>query len=266
MAFDKDFWKNLYFSENNKPSIICPTCRKGLLQIWNDSFKIKDSAHTQHNRDNEDWDMQQTVRVFSGILHCNNKDCGEYVSVSGEELIEPEYISEHEQGLVNQKFPKFFVPSLEIFKIKEQYPNEVQKQLRASFKMFFCDTASSANKIRNCVEVLMNEARISTTRTTKKGKAIGISLDERLDEYSTTNPVIAARLRAIKWIGNSGSHLDSLNIDDLLDAYEILLNVLDKLFDDHEKYIQEKVERINTHKKPLSKTIKKIYTTKGIKE
>lgn len=55
---------------------------------------------------------------------------------------------------------------------------------------------------------------------------------------------------AIKWIGNQGSHLDKeLTNENLITAFEILENVLHKIYDKSEKMIAQKVRHINKNKK-----------------
>ena len=51
-------------------------------------------------------------------------------------------------------------------------------------------------------------------------------------------------LRAIRWIGNQGSHTE-LTRDNIFEALDIVDSVLEHLFNDHGKRVKERVEATN---------------------
>ena len=57
---------------------------------------------------------------------------------------------------------------------------------------------------------------------------------------------------SIKWIGNYGSHNDSISRIDLLDAYEMMNAILDELYDNYSNKLKALSKSINDNKKPLS--------------
>ena len=84
-----------------------------------------------------------------------------------------------------------------------------------------------------------------------KGKRKLINLHDRIVEFEKKDPGIAKKLLAIKWLGNEGSHANTMTKNDVLDAYEILESVLDDLFVGYKKAVERKVFQINKIKKPL---------------
>jgi hypothetical protein len=58
---------------------------------------------------------------------------------------------------------------------------------------------------------------------------------------------------AVKWVGNEGSHPGTLSRDDLLDAFEIVEDMLQEMFAPHEKdRVLELAKAIHRAKKPRS--------------
>ncbi|WP_426324353.1 hypothetical protein [Pedobacter sp. R-06] len=49
-------------------------------------------------------------------------------------------------------------------------------------------------------------------------------------EYEKKNPEVANHLLAIKWIGNSGSHFNTLSEQNILDAYRLLKYALELIY------------------------------------
>ncbi|MBK6965344.1 MAG: DUF4145 domain-containing protein [Bacteroidales bacterium] len=154
--------------------------------------------------------------------------------------------------------PKYFYPSLNIIPVFPFYPYKLSKELNNSFSHFFSDLTSCANKIRICVEVLMDEKGINKTEIVKNKRRY-ISLHRRIELFKLRFPEVGESLSAIKWIGNSGSHHDKLTKDDILDAYTLLDFGIRKLYNNPEKAIKKLAEDINKKKAPLSRKRSKKY-------
>lgn len=261
MAIDKIFWKELYFIKENLPDIICPVCDKGLLTFIKESFKseqTKESKDSQRQLNSTDFDIEFR---FSSILKCSSSRCGDIVAVLGKGFYEPYYEIDQEHGYYNESTrlyysPLFFHPSLKIIPVGNDYPKPLVIELKDSFSLFFSDLSSCANKIRICVEVLMDEFSIKK-REVKSKKYSNISLHSRILEFKKKNSEVGDYLLAIKWIGNTGSHYNKLTKDDILDAYSLLDFSLQKLFDKDSKIIKKLSKEINKKKAPLSKKKRK---------
>jgi len=86
-----------------------------------------------------------------------------------------------------------------------------------------------------------------------KGKRNSLNLHSRLELFKKNQPQIADHLLAIKWIGNSGSHIGKIEKVDILDAFELLEYSLNKLYDNSEKRINNLAREINRVKGPVPK-------------
>lgn len=119
-----------------------------------------------------------------------------------------------------------------IIPIPQQCPALVSSELRACFQLFWLDRAAAANRIRAGVERIMDHFQIPNRGRTAKGKFEKLSLHRRLERFEKSDKTIAARLMAIKWLGNTGSHQsDDVTKDDILDALELLEDALVELFE-----------------------------------
>jgi len=246
---DKDYWLNLHLEEGKPSEIICPKCGKGRINILGDFSKRK-TKYTIEMEEHQCFYEEVWEEKFSALLICDKEYCNDVVAVCGTAV--PERIDDDEENSNSCCFecfnPEYFSPALKIFPLKNEYPSEVNKILEKSFSLFFADSDSCGNKIRISVEVLLDELGVEK----KKGER----LDDRIRNNKKTNEYIIELLLSIKWIGNYGSHDDSISKSDLLDAYEMMNAILDDLFDNHAKKLSELSKTINENKMPASKIIR----------
>lgn len=188
-----------------------------------------------------------------------NSGCKEIVAVAGSMYAEPDDPEFNDNGeYLGQPWytyyrPEFFTPTLEIIPLKKVYPKGVSVVLRNSFSLYFVDVEACANKIRIAIETLLDELGVNRTFINSRGKREYYKLHKRIEVYKTTNNEIGELMLSVKWIGNFGSHSESLKREDLLDAYVFVQTILDKLYDDKMKTIVKLAKSINKTKKPPSK-------------
>ena len=80
-----------------------------------------------------------------------------------------------------------------------------------------------------------------------------LNLHRRIEPLKVRNAGVADALFAIKWVGNSGSHVGNLTRDDVFDAYDILEEVLSELFVKHRETMHKLIKEINRRKGPRRK-------------
>lgn len=123
---------------------------------------------------------------------------------------------------------------------------QIITMIKKSFELFWIDEKSCANKIRVCIELIMDYLKIE-----KIGK-----LHHRIEKYQKINKTYWDRLLALKWIWNDGSH-NWFKVDkkDLIDWYKILEDVLNHIFSkDKQKELDLiTIKIINSHKKKREK-------------
>ncbi len=237
------------------PSWICPECKAGNLHPPEDgikTFEYPSSKKLYFEEGEPEW-----IRgCFTGTLVCSNKKCNCTAVISGDMFVEPVpesvpgYPGEHEMVPREHIAIKYFNPPLEIIAIPDYLKDEkIILCLRKSFTSFWADSSSCANKIRITVEAIMDERGIPKNLTNKKGEAVYYPLHAKIKAFEKTNPEVAELLLAIKWIGNDGSHeLEELTREDVLIAYEILQQSLDKLYNTRPAELQKIAQEINKNK------------------
>ncbi|TAF58759.1 MAG: DUF4145 domain-containing protein [Flavobacterium sp.] len=259
MADTRTTWKNP-FETTAVPEWTCPTCNKGVLKALRTDFTVIESLSSKEAREHPEWEPDWVSGRFTGLLKCSNKVCADTIIVSGEmsTKLEPDYDDEYEDigyeyTSVELLTPTYFSPALNIFQIHQDVPNEIWEAIHNSFKLYWYDTASCANKIRVVIELIMDEQKVPNTYIERRKRKI-YSLHKRIELFKIKKPDEGDLFMAIKWIGNSGSHKNEyLSKDDLLDAYEILSHVTAKLYETTTKRIKRMTKKINKRKKPIGK-------------
>jgi len=260
---DRKVFKYSSFGKNGTTNLPCPTCKKGDLVLDNNSLTTNTPKYIQGLMSTNEFDITDYWASYICVLKCNK--CGESISNTGEvRYIESYFRSDADSYEIDYDetyMPRYFIPNLTIFSIPEKTPDDIVRELIKSFSLFFSDPSSSANHARIAVENLLNHYKVPRFSLTKKKKRQRNTLHDRINKLDNKYEHIKDELRAIKWIGNAGSHSsigeNSLTGDDVLDAYEILESVLDDLFSTKKKQIKGIAKSINKKKGPRNKTKKK---------
>lgn len=253
-------WLKTSFSKDKIPDWTCPSCSSGFLKIDTSKFYFEETKLSLSWHDNPVWDPEFIQYRFCGTLTCKN--CNDQISFIGDgEIDHVHYYDDFQDGYVekyNEIFtPKYFNPPLNIFQINEKCPNEIKDEIVDSFRLFWSDLPSCANKIRTGLEMLMTQQKVKKTNL-QRGRRKKLMLHKRIEEFKLIKPEIADFLLAIKWIGNSGSHVGKLERIDVLDAYELLEHSLNKLFNGRELELIKKTKEINKRKGTRKKLPTKI--------
>jgi hypothetical protein len=145
-------------------------------------------------------------------------------------------------------FPEYFERAPHIIKINDEYPEDIQNILLSTFSLFWIDKASCANRLRYCIERILDSFSVPQHQRSK-GKLILLSLHKRIERFCKKNAKHKSILTAAKWIGNAGSHSDKVKSTNILDGYRLIDYMLKELY-------------INEEKEVL-KLSKKVIKTKG---
>ncbi|TGE23570.1 DUF4145 domain-containing protein [Hymenobacter metallicola] len=257
MNFTRQQLIRFYFSKDHTINIGCRFCNTGRLTA--DSNKVVDEETSSSKRHqvmpyaNQD----EYEGKFSILFRCNNAKCREIHLASGDVIFEEmrsydEYSHEETfDGYDKQYYPRFFHPSIDIFTIDSNLPNNISEEIRKSFSLYFTDTNAAANRIRVAIEHLLSVLKIPTHN--KAGNRH--TLHNRITLLEKKQKNLSANLFAIKWIGNSGSHMENLSKPDIIDAYEIVEHIINELFIRKNKilHVRTIAKEINTKKGPRSK-------------
>lgn len=230
---NRKVWDKKEFEGKSFSKFICPRCFEGTLIA-----KEKISKITKNGLDLEKHGYPYGIEnYFSGFLECNNSNCGDIVSVSGilQTDIQHGYQlpdGEWREVRLNNYIPKFFIPNLRMFNLNDDnIPKTIKNQIDSSFSLYFIDETACANKIRTSIELILDDLKAPKKKKDKFNKLVPLkTLNARIENYKKNKPQLCILLLALKIVGNEGSHATKIKNEDLLDAYEILEEVIDKLY------------------------------------
>lgn len=219
------------------PSIPCPTCDRGNLAPVSETFTSEEAKTSERIQSEQwnDWEPDWAYGGFSCTLRCGKPTC-DLVRVVGEMRVVAEF-DEHGTWDGNSwsvEFrPKLFHPSLPLLQNHQEAPRSILGRIEAASAVIWVDPSSAANRLRSAVEALMDDQGIPRRWSGIKGP-FPLSLHQRIERLAAAKPAFAETadmILAVKWIGNVGSHEDSLKIAHVLEGVEILDFALTEIYD-----------------------------------
>lgn len=245
MTVSKSLWRRRY-PHPFSASFPCPRCKDGMVRIGSNSMTVVEPEHSKRHHADDNFEPDWISSAFTGMLICDNTQCGEVVAVSGTTSEEMAY-DEDDYGLpIGQHWetvyhPASMYPAPPLFTLAEQFPDTVKAELKLAFQLFWADLSASTSRLRTSLERVLDDRGIPAFKPGKKGKQVRLFLNERIDmfEQSTSDPDSAESMEALRVVGNLGTHGDQVKLDDylnLLDVYEDALT---------EIYTQKKVAMKN---------------------
>jgi len=250
------FLKNYETQENTK--LVCPECHDGKLLINKENISLVGyDKQNKESQEHEAFEPEWLKYGFHGFFECNN--CNEKIVFAGKSSIDHRYINKDEDI---EYYEELVIEYIErppyIIEINDKIPEEIKQMLIDSFKLFWIDISSCANKIRIILELMMDLFKVQKYVKTKRTL---LNLHNRLEIFSRNHPSLEPSIfKAIKWIGNYASHNERINKEDVLDSYALLEYALKEIYNDKEKEILKIAKSINKTKKPRSK--KSLYPKK----
>src|ERR1700754_1034362 len=83
---NKEFWRSVTFKPHGYTSLICPTCSIGRLTILDGAYSSKETKASYDNyKFGEGMRPDDTVKLFSVLLTCNNTECLDVIACLGME-------------------------------------------------------------------------------------------------------------------------------------------------------------------------------------
>ncbi len=251
------------FTLDNIPHWGCPTCGKGVLQASKESFIAKESCDSRKYRNSPNplpWDCSY---IYTCFLMCSNTTCQEVVVNTGEIIVDVVVIDEEWDEVTSELIevkdwadcyrPQYFQPNLKIISIPKKCPKAVKKSLDESFKLFFASPSAAANGVRIALEKLLDELKIDRCRFDENNEEIRLSLGYRIGKLPNEYSHVKEMIKAVKWLGNAGSHSnDEIKIDDVMDAYELTEHILEEIYEEPKvERIKAIARKINENKGPI---------------
>ena len=205
------------------------------------SLQERENFRSKSFRSDDDWDPEWIEYVFSASAKCSNTKCKQDYVISGTGGVGPSFDDEYGQTLEDYFAPKACFPMPQIIQIPTKCPSDVTTDLIEAFALFWAHRGSSANAIRSALEKLMTHQGIPEEIPTTKdpSKMAQLNLHQRIELYAKNEPVVGPQLMALKWLGNTGSHGSKVNVEDLLDAFEILEYALEEIIESKSKKVAQ---------------------------
>ena len=234
------------FTKTEIPNYPCPSC--GATELVNKSFICEENAATRRNKGDEDWEPEYNEYVFSLKLECSK--CFETLFVSGDaytdEEIEINSETDWSRYYIVKFRPKYIFPSLKFIDCPNATPKEVKGSVDAAAALYYGHPTACSNTLRIAAEDILTSLGVPEA---EPGKYISFGHRvKELPEESTERTL----LEAIRWLGNDGSHSKSLITHaDAQDAFEVMNLLIEEVYSDRKKKIQELAKVINQHKGPV---------------
>lgn len=219
----------------------CPSCN-GLLRVKALDAIEEENAITRYERI-MNVQRSHNIRTSRHVTLLTCEICFEPVLLVGTtqwfnvDATMKEFVRED----VRQLTISHFEPTLPVFSVPTGCPETVKEALYESFSVYWKSPSSAANAMRIALERLMDALGVSAA----SGEGRPLPLHHRIDEYNQTSPEIGEFLLAVKWVGNQGSHGESIQHHAVLEAYEMLQHSLDKLYGTRISELTERAKTIN---------------------
>lgn len=240
MPVDRKLWTSFSFTKNTLPTLQCPTCTQGILEIKPKTISESSDKYSEQGCVLDNWENEFWSGRFCCLLKCLNSGCKDTVAALG---IAEKHIDD-EGKFFNKYYPASFYPPLLIFNIPEACPDDVAQELKAAFALFWSDLAGAMNHLRKSVELILTHLNIPKEQINKKGNSYQLMLHRRIEMFEKINVELANRLEAVKWLGNVGSHSAEVTVNDFFDACDLLEDFIHTHFEkrgDHIRAIEKKV-------------------------
>jgi hypothetical protein len=214
------------FFLNERLYLPCPHCDNGMLKLDDKDFyfKMTEELKRSSSQENKYLEMENIEYKFHGTFKCVG--CGEVVVSAGIGGMEEDQVDENKFQFIETFYPKIFIPTIPLFKIDRKCPHSVRREIESAFALYWSDLPACANKIRIAVEQIMNDKKVKKVYfSERENKEKRYSLHRRIEIFGATFPKYkdyVTALLALKYIGNDGSHIGSLNTSDLVAGFELL--------------------------------------------
>lgn len=224
------------------------------MLVLNSFFFLPSGAgYARLSEDPEDRGRDLELR-FSAFLQCDNKACNETASVAGVGQEKEEDYPGSLPSYYGVFFPRFVSPSPHLFAIPATTPAAVASLIESAFVLSWGEYEACLNRIRTCLELILDGLRIKRFIISRKGRRARLSLDKRIELAEIKVPSTTPFFMAIKHLGNAGSHSGGLTREDAFDALDLLEAVVTTLYG-HQKKVNRLAQKIEKNKGPLKRQI-----------
>lgn len=253
MSINRKDYLNVWFYEDEKRHRwLCSSCQKGFLILDSKTFHKFETSKLIEGLSPDEF----VQYAYACVFRCNNALCQKAVMSigQGEVVNEPtEWVYDEQYGDVPVKSdyidrfcPKLFQPHIHIFPVNSHVPEDIAQKIHDSFKLFFVSPSAAASQARIALELMLDYFKVDRYSGGQR-----LALGKRIELAPSPLSDFEEMLKAIKWLGNDGSHEVGMSDENVLDLYEILEKVINEVFAQETDAIARLARRINTTKKQV---------------
>ena len=219
------------------------------------------SPGSRLGRQDDDWEPDWITYRFVALLRCDNDACADPAVVHGEGRIQPAEWRDPDEGWADTFYPNFVCPCPDLFTISTACPPQVAAQIRRAFVASWGDYAVCANQVRIALELLLTERGVARY-SIKNGRRNLLTLHSRIGKFAASASArtkhLSDLMKAVKWLGNTGSHSlgdnsGTLARSDVFDAFDLFQYVLDELYTKKSAQLKSLARQINRRRDPARK-------------
>jgi hypothetical protein len=227
------------------PAWRCALCRIGTLALVPKSLIHHETADSRFIGNEEAWEPERIKYTFTAWAECRNATCKQRYAIAGDGRVTSVQRPDGSFEWVDQFSPRSCSPMPDVFEIPSTCPQEVTAELRSAFALFLSSPAACAGRLRVALERLMDYVEVPRRKKNAAGKYYDLNLHKRIDAYKVEEPDIGENLIALKWLGNSGSHVGEVKADDLLDAFAIMEHSLAEIVDQRSQRVAQLAKQLS---------------------
>lgn len=239
------------FQKEDSIPFPCPFCERASLSLKKDSWYQYDQG--QYLKKDECCDPVDDVSLaFNAVYQCSNSKCEQEIFSSGTGFVYEDHVDNgygDYQPQYNQYYqPRFFQPTVHFFKIPINTPYKTRAAIELSFSLVLQSPVAAVNSLRSAVEEILADHGIpkNTARTLHTRIEKDVPQNTKLKDFEIL-------FMAIKWLGNSGSHGNEIELELILYVYEVLELILNSLYvTDRTQYLINVAQATNLAKRALT--------------
>lgn len=246
MVVKRSLWQEKFVE---LPPWQCSTCEAGSLRATGSKIS-EEPVYSQAEHKELHWEPEFTVKRFCATMCCQNSTCGEVFLAIGDIQVRsaPDEFSDQEDYF-ELYVPKFIHPALNLFNIPGEVPLNIDREIRAAFGLFWTNKPAAIGRLRAALELVLDNLRIPRRTLSNKRRFVRISLHDRIIGFKNKEPELGKKLLALKWFGNEGVHtsadaISATGPEDMFDVFDILEDVLIKLYDTNKLRLDRATNRL----------------------
>lgn len=218
------------FPKKKWPAISCQKCGFGQVQVIPGKLELFESYESIKLKEEKDleWDPEWISGLFLAQLRCSDLDCQTLYLATGsyrgdvpnkKKASDPDY-----QELLT------LISSVPAFPITDRLPSgtpeEIHQRINDAAAIIWRSPSAAGNRLRLAIEELLTYLNIPSNKPTG-GR---LTTQDRIDIYKANGGADQEFIEAVKWLGNQGSHGDSLNAKDVILGVQLLHEALKTIF------------------------------------